>query len=328
MKIQHICLANRYVDNYGYQENIMTKHQALKGEKVYIIASTETYINNTDIGYLKPSSYFTEFNVPITRLPYRFILTRFITKKLRLYKGLKIELYNFKPDIIFIHGHHFLSIYEIKQYAKKHFNVKIYVDSHSDSVNCAKTWLSKYILHKIIYKWCAKIIEPYVDKFYGTLPIRCDFLHTMYGIPKEKIEYLPLGYDDTGFDLNNKDDIKNRVRSNLGLKKEDFVIVTGGRIEKRKCIIELMSFIKNRPKINLVIFGSVTNEIKDAFDYYLIYKNIFYIGWLEPEKVYDYFIMADLVVFPGTHSVLWEQAAATGTQCIFGRMICNDDIFL
>ena len=317
MKILHLCLSCRYVDNYSYQENLLPRKHALEGNQVFIVASTETYIDNKYVGYIEAKSYLTESGIPITRLPYKKILTKFLTIKLRLYKGLYKQLTNIKPDMIFIHGHHFVSIYEIKKYAVKFPNTTIFVDSHCDYFNTAKTWLSKNVLHKIIYKLCAKIIEPYVTKFYGTLPERCDFLHDIYNIPKNLIEYLPLGFDEAVVDLSKKDLIRKKMRENLSFKDEDFIVVTGGRIEKRKKITELMSLLKDFANINLVIFGSLTDEIKREFESLLIYTNIKYVGWIEPEKVYDYFMMADAVVFPGSHSVLWEQAEACDVPCYF-----------
>jgi hypothetical protein len=35
------------------------------------------------------------------------------------------------------------------------------------------------------------------------------------------------------------------------------------------------------------------------------------------DKAYDYFLISDLGFFPGTHSVLWEQACACGLPCVF-----------
>lgn len=39
-------------------------------------------------------------------------------------------------------------------------------------------------------------------------------------------------------------------------------------------------------------------------------------GWLAAEKAYDLFMASDLAFFPGTHSVLWEQAVATATPLV------------
>jgi hypothetical protein len=71
---------------------------------------------------------------------------------------------------------------------------------------------------------------------------------------------------------------------------------------------------------HLLLFGNVDEGISDEFDSLLKkYENITHIGWLDANKVYDYFIASDLVVFPGTHSVLWEQACACKTPCVFKR---------
>ena len=45
-----------------------------------------------------------------------------------------------------------------------------------------------------------------------------------------------------------------------------------------------------------------------------------YVGlshWIPSDRVYDYFLASDLAVFPGTHSVLWEQACACGLPGIY-----------
>ena len=37
-----------------------------------------------------------------------------------------------------------------------------------------------------------------------------------------------------------------------------------------------------------------------------------YVGWVPSKDSYDYFEAADLVVFPGRHSVMWEQVVGQG----------------
>ena len=43
-------------------------------------------------------------------------------------------------------------------------------------------------------------------------------------------------------------------------------------------------------------------------------------GWVSAEQVYRYFLAADLVFFPGLHSVLWEQALACKVPCVFSKL--------
>src|SRR5699024_10728095 len=40
------------------------------------------------------------------------------------------------------------------------------------------------------------------------------------------------------------------------------------------------------------------------------------IGWLTDNQSYSLFSAADLVVFPGRHSVYWEQVVASGTPLV------------
>lgn len=321
MKILHCCLAQFYVDDYSYQENILPKMHKLQGHNVEILASTETYIENRQIGYVQPAVYKTKEQILITRIPYKRWIPSFIVKKLRLYKGVTKFLDDFNPDLIFIHDTQFMSINEIAHFAKKHPNVRIYVDGHADFINSAKNWISKNILHKIIYRWCTQKIEPYTKKFYGTLPLRVDFFKNVYHTPPEKTELLLLGVDDTQVNFSRKETIKKDIRNELKINEDDFVIVTGGKLDKRKNIHVLMRAVDDLKirDIKLIVFGTPDSEMKDEIDTFDQSSNIRYIGWIPSEKTYNYFFAADLGFFPGTHSVLWEQAVGVGLPCVFKR---------
>jgi 1,2-diacylglycerol 3-alpha-glucosyltransferase len=320
MKILHCCLAAFYIDNFGYQENILPKMHKLQGHDVAILASTETYFDHK-LNYLAANSYINIDNIQVTRISYVKWLPHSISKKLRIYNGISETLKTFGPDIIFLHDSQFIGIKEIAAYAKKHKNVIIYVDGHTDFINSAKTWLSKNILHKIIYKWCTKQIEPYTRKFYGTLPIRVDFFKNVYKTPPEKTELLLLGIDDTQVNFSQKEEIRKKIREELRLKDNDFVIVTGGKLDRRKNIHYLMKVVNdlNINDIKLIVFGTPNEEMKDDIDSYKNSIALRYVGWIPSEKTYDYFFAADLAFFPGTHSVLWEQAVGVGLPSVFKK---------
>jgi hypothetical protein len=48
-------------------------------------------------------------------------------------------------------------------------------------------------------------------------------------------------------------------------------------------------------------------------------QDIIYIDWLASKEIHKYFFASDLAVFPGTHSVLWEEAVGLGLPCIFKK---------
>lgn len=322
MRILHCCLAAFYIDNYSYQENVLPKEHRKMGHEVRILASTETFVNDYSLGYIEPKSYFTEDGIPITRLPYSKILPIFLMRKLRLYKGVKDILFEFKPEIIFMHDCQFLDIKHFVKYAAKYPDVKIFVDSHTDSRNSARNWLSKNILHRIIYRQCAKMIEPYVIKFYGVLPARVDFLINMYNLPKEKIEVLVMGAEDEKVKEAKNETIKNSIREKFGIKKEDFLIITGGKIDQNKPqTLLLMEAIKNinREKVKLIVFGSIAPEYKEKL-LSLLCGAVQFIGWIDSKDAYKYFNAGELVVFPGLHSVFWEQVVGLGKPCVVKYM--------
>lgn len=321
MKIIHICLAQFYIDDYSYQENIFPKMHKKQGHDVFILASTETFINNATLGYLQPSSYHTKEGIPITRLPYVKWLPLFISKKLRIYSGVKNALNQFKPDIIFIHDTQFISIKTIAAYARKNKNVKVYADGHADFVNSGTNWVSKNILHKIIYRWCTQIIRPYTTKFYGVLPVRVEFFRDVYKIPAEQIELLLMGTDTTNIDFSKRDLIRNQMRQKLGIKDDALVFVTGGKIDRLKNIHTLMAAVASLglQDLNLIVFGVPNEEMKEEIQRLAGSPQISYVGWIPSEEAYKYFFAADVAFFPGTHSVLWEEAAGLGLPGIFKK---------
>lgn len=244
-----------------------------------------------------------------------------IARKLRAYQGLAYELEAFSPDVLFLHDLQFLSIRTVARYAESHPDVTVYVDGHTDFVNSARNWISRRILHGIVYRYCAWRIAPHVRKFYGVLPARVEFLQTMYGIPVEKTELLVLGADDAAIDLSRREAIRASVRRSLGIGPDDLVLVTGGRIDRRKSIHRLLRSFPRIAEANvkLILFGTPDVEMEEEITALSRHPSILSVGWIPAEKVYEYFVAADLGVFPGTHSVLWEQAVGVGLPCVFRR---------
>ncbi len=313
MKILHLMLACFYIDNYSYQENYLPKYHKAQGHDVEIIASLFTFDENGQGKYLPGEcKYENEYGIPVTRLDYAKIPG---AVRLRHYINLEKELERVSPELIFIHGVQFCDISIVAKYCKVHPEVKVYADSHSDFSNSAKGWVSRNILHGILWKRCAQKINPYVTKFYGVLPARVDFLHDVYGLPKEKIELLVMGADDERVNEASKPEVRYGIREKYGLEEDDFVIMTGGKIDGFKTqtllLMESVARIEN-PKVKLVVFGSVTPDLKDRVNALADGEKVKYIGWVQAKDSYDYFAAADLVVFPGRHSVFWEQVAAQG----------------
>lgn len=318
MKIVHVCLAGIGVtDGWTYQENLLTKYHKKLGHDVTII--TSQWVRN-ELGGLKRdnrSDYYDDNGCKVLRL--RIKNNHKQSFRFKRYQDVKKTMIAESPDILFIHNIQFLDIFEIIKYLKDNSKVKVYVDSHTDFSNSASNWISKNVLHKVIWRFCAKSIEPYTRKFYGVLPARVEFLKNVYKLPPEKTELLVMGADDERVKEALCDKVNLRIRNKYNINKDDFLIVTGGKIDlaKRQTIL-LMEAVKEikDSKVKLLVFGSVVDELKDKVKQMCDGKKIKYIGWANEEQSYEYFASSNLVVFPGRHSVYWELVAGLGKPMI------------
>ena len=160
-----------------------------------------------------------------------------------------------------------------------------------------------------------------MEWFYGVTPSRCTFLHKVYGIPVNKIKLLVMGADDEKMMIENRAQLREKVRICHGIKEDDFLIVTGGKIDRLKNMHVLAHAVNalHKENVKLLVFGKINEDMQPLFDAEQS-SSIITIGWVNSDKVYELFYAADLIVFPGLHSVLWEQAVASKTPCAFSKM--------
>lgn len=318
MKILHLCLGDRFVDGYSYQANMLVKFHKKMGLDVEVIASQDGFDSYGRVIHSLPTgSYIGEYNVKILRVSYKH--PNIIYYKLKQYAGLQKALESSHPDYLFIHNCQFLDIKQVIKYLKKHPETIVYVDNHADYSNSATNFFSKKILHGFLWKRCAKQIEPYTRLFYGVLPARVDFLKNVYGLPPEKCELLVMGADDDLVEKAKNNGARERIRGQYGIKDDDFLIMTGGKIDQWKTqTLLLMQAVRNIPNehLKLIVFGSVTQELSQQVNELADGTRIQYIGWLQAKDTYEYVEAADLFVFPGRHSVFWEQVAGQGKPMI------------
>lgn len=317
MKIVHICLANFYVDGMGYQENLITKFHA-KSHNVFILTSDYAFDASGRKTKKNEKNYINEFGIPVKVLEKSRRYGYY--SRYKDFKDVYSSLKEIDPDVIFCHGGQFIALKDVIKYCKKNKLVKLYIDQHGDYYNTPVNTVKSKIVYKYIYgHWLRKAV-PYTTKFWGVTPWRCQYLHEVYGLPKDKIDLLIMGGDDDKIHLENLGNIRKEMRNQHNIAEDDFLIITGGKIDKNKNIHLLVEAIKEigRKNIKLLIFGQPVVEFEEEF--LSITENIDvikYIGWISSDAVYDYFLASDLCAFPGTHSVLWEQACACGLPGLF-----------
>lgn len=313
MRIVHLMLSCFYIDKYNYQENVLPRQNKLDGHDVRIIASTETFVDNMQKGYLQPGSYVNEDGIPVTRLPYRKIINHFIARKLRIYPNVSQLLENFSPDVIFCHGIQTFEIKTLINYKKNNPAVKLYVDSHSDFNNSATGFFSKKILHGIYYKWLIKKALPSLDKILCIHYESIVFLEKMYKIPRNSLVLYPLGGEILEDNIRN--DKRGKMRNLLNIKKDDILLVHSGKMDKGKRTEEIIRAFCNtsRDNLKLVLIGSLAEDIENSVKEHLAEdKRINFAGWKKPNELVDYLCAGDLYVQPGSQSATMQNALCYG----------------
>ncbi len=323
MRILNICVnADSYTDGLSYQDNLLPHYQKELGYEVFLLAPEYEIGESGQCQKSSRKEYVDENGIHIKRLS--IIGNHEQTYRFKRFYEFYQNINTVNPDIIFCHSIQFLDYDLVIKYKRKHNSVKLYVDSHADFGNSAKNWISKNILHKVLWNCLAKRSIPYVEKFFGVTPARVEFLQEMYGIPESKTELLVMGADDMIVANTRSFTVRKKIRNDLYLSDEITMILAGGKIDDNKPeILELMRGFSNlsEKQYKLVVFGSVEDTYKTDFERLLVEnKNISYVGWLNKEQIYCYFSAADLVVFPGLHSVMWEEAVGSGKPCVFRRI--------
>lgn len=319
MKIVHIAPNAPYNDYWGYQDNLLPKYQKKLGHDVTIII-TNTMHKDGKIVRTDCSDYVLNDGVRVIRREYK---QYHLTKLTRVFSDLDVLplLNELRPDFIFYHGLISYTIKDVVKYVKKNPRCKIVEDNHMDYNigNQARTIKEKLI--RLWRRWLNKTTVPYVEKIYGVTPWRKVYAEEYFGIPVAKTDVLIMGADDEKVNLEKKDETRRQIRDRYHVSDNDFLIVTGGKIDKKKGIDVLAEACAEfNQKVKLLVFGSISNDVKEKMKKLISENdNIICIGWIDSDRVYDYFFAADLVFFPGQHSVLWEQACASKVPCVFER---------
>jgi 1,2-diacylglycerol 3-alpha-glucosyltransferase len=316
MRIAHLCLSNFYIDNCAYQENQLVSQHVNDGHDVIVIASTEVINENGQLDYTIPGSYLGTDGAIVTRISYRFSFLGIIAKKLRLYKGTYKILNDFKPDIILFHGACALELLIVKHFVKTNPDVALYVDSHEDYNNSARNFLSKWILHWLIYRTALKLSFPQIRKVLcitpETIKFQCDF----YELKLDQVELFPLGgevYEDSDY-------LETRVseRNARGIGDNIRLFVQSGKIDSAKKIISTLLAFRKVPgnHVKLLIAGKLLPDIKSEVEILIAQDpRVNFVGWLSPIELKKLLCAADIYVQPGSQSATMQMSLCC--RCAF-----------
>jgi glycosyltransferase involved in cell wall biosynthesis len=315
MKIVHVM--GSYIPNMGYQENYLPAEQKNLGHDVEIITSDrysphlslkETVAHIYENRIVR-SGIFYDNDIKIHRLPVQFEIK---SHNQLLLKGLKKKLKELKPDIV--QAHEVSSLYTVQSIMyQKSLGYQLFLDSHISYKN-----LKPYRYYKKLYfRFLKYSFFPFylkrIQKIFPITPEAKLILLKEFGIPKNKIEFIPLGVNCKRFVFDENERLK--LRQKLHVEKDDIVGIYAGKLTPIKQIPFLINAseekLKKYDNIKLIILGNGPinheNEIKElVFNKGLTDKIIFH-DFVKNDQLPNFYSAADFGVWPwGSSNTMLE----------------------
>lgn len=135
-------------------------------------------------------------------------------------------------------------------------------------------------------------------------PSAKDILAKIYQVPEKNIRYIANGLKDAGTKIN--DSNKRGLKKMLGFDKQDLIILFVGRLNPQKgtnCLIETFKrLVMSLPNAKLVIVGGAGQNLQQYQNMiYGYWKNIYVTGFLDKNKLLDFYQIADVGILLSLH---------------------------
>lgn len=303
MKIAHICLSCFYIDDRAYQENELVLEHHKQGHDVLVIASTHVRDSNDKGMSVPPQSYTNQQGINVVRVAYNNLVPRQFAEKIRAHKGVYQLLDDFSPDVILFHGMCGWELLTVALYRKNNPRIKLFVDTHTDFINSAKSFLSKWILHALYYKPIVHLCLPYIEKILCISVPTKKFASDFYRISVDKLEFYPLGGHVYKGDEYRS--VRKSARTALGLDDNQICFIQSGKQSLDKKLIEtLTAFSRSRDsKFKLFIVGTLLDDVRERANELIDEDSrVFFLGWKKPEELRELLCAADVFLQPGSQS--------------------------
>ena len=321
MRILNIAMNAPFTEGYSYQDNLLPEYQQKLGHSVTLVTGLSSRDEKGNAIKVIPCDKILNNGVRLIRLA----TGNRINKILGYYPKILNLITEIQPDVIFIHGLCNLIPIQAIKYKNDHPKTILVADNHQDKKNSLYNKFPFNLLFIIWKKGWNRWIKHF-NHIYGTTSWRRDFAIELFGIPKAKADPLLLGVDVDNLSTD-REYVRNQIRNKLDIPKDAFVFIHGGKMCSNKKTIEIIqAFSNNRDSnIRLILFGSVSDDIEEGFKNLIqLDRRIKYIGFIESKYVHKFYYASDFALFPGLHSVLWEEAIGCGLPGIFQTYSAND----
>ena len=317
MKILHII--NYFQPQIGYQETFLAKEQIKQGHEVSVITSDRYYpFVDFDKTYknllgdrICGSGFVNIDGIPIYRLKTLGEI------KCRVWLlGLEQKVKELKPDYVHVHAV-LANAFRMMKLKKKGMKFKLVVDEHIIELDRSKNLPAQF--YNFFKKRKIQNYIKYVDKYVGAYRESCQILKNVYGVPDDRLEYIPLGADSSLFKFREID--RANIRKKFKIPKDDILLVYTGKINEQKGIDTIIKAFNHLSSVNisLLFVGSVGKvfmvKLKNLIDPAKKEK-VFFHGFVLNNNLPQYYSAADICVWGDGISISMLEATSCGRPIV------------
>lgn len=319
MRIVHVC--QYFFPWLGYQEYYLAREQIVLGHDVTVVTSNFRWppIGNYRVladsreDHLMATGHRVECGVPCVRLPVSWQpLGRLVLR------GLGTWIEKLRPDVVLAHGYLLPHTFMLAAIQRR-LGFKLIVDEHQLPSQSVPGRLHR-LLRRGTARIAARAILPRASYVVAVALGTIDWLTEEYGVPRDRIHWIPLGVSEEVFAPDAERGAG--LRRELGIRADEFVIVYSGKIAPYKRIDVLIEALaklqgESRPAITVIVGKGDQAYVewvrRTVFERGL--RGVVHDG-VPPNRLAQFFNAADVCVWPADCTISHLEAAACGKPII------------
>ena len=312
-----------YNSRMKYQEYYLAREQLAQGHEVYIVTSNRNfpftdYESTAKSVYgdrILPSGYSNEEGIQILRLSVLF------EHRARVFlRKLHSALKEIKPDVIIVHG--IVTISSIMLLIRK-VKARYIFDDHMLYQQISRAPQSRlfYFFFRLFFR--KKMLRT-AWKIVAISEGCIQTINEIYGIPKDRIQMIPLGADNRKFQCS--ESLRKLQRRKLKIGEDAIVVLFTGKLilgKKPHLITEALNQIRSDKEIHVLFVGNFSSEYKNIFTKEVSksvhpYTHYPHVG---SDELVAMYCASDIAVYPVQATISTVEASACGLP-----IICTDEI--